>query len=351
MSDVVDLRSDTITRPTDAMRDAMARAEVGDDVLQDDPTVIRLEERVAEILGKEAALFVPSGTMANQLAIRFHCEPGDEIIVHGESHIVHYESGAPAALWGCSTAFAYGDRGFFTPDDVRDLIRYRDVHCARSRLVVMENTHNRGGGAVWPVDRFASVAARAKEEQLRVHLDGARLWNAGVAAGEPLTVWTQHADSVSVCFSKGLGAPVGSALASTRENIEKARRFRKMLGGGMRQVGIVAAGALHAVEHHRERLADDHANAKALAEGIADVPGVSIDPSSIETNILYFGVDLPGEREPAQRVCDALEASGVRMLSETRNRVRAVTNMHVDRAMIDRAAQAVRDAMATLTSR
>ena len=264
----IDLRSDTITQPTPAMREAMARAEVGDDVFGDDPTVTRLEARTAEILGKEAAVFTPSGTMANQLALRAHTEPGDEILVDGNAHIYYYETGAPAALAGVMCRCLPGVRGLFTVADVEAALRPADQHFAPTKLVCLENTHNRGGGSVWPMERIREIADVSRARGLRLHLDGARLWNAAVATGIPERDYAAHFDSVSVCFSKGLGAPIGSALCGTREFIQRARRFRKMYGGGMRQAGIIAAGALHALEHHRARLAEDHANARALAEEI-----------------------------------------------------------------------------------
>ncbi len=327
----IDLRSDTVTQPTLQMRQAMMDAPLGDDVLGDEPTVQALEERVATLLGKEAALFVPSGTMANQLAIRVHTQHGDEIIAHIGSHIYQYETGAPAALSGCTFAFADGARGRFTPDDLDALIRPLDHHFPPSRLVVIENTHNKGGGAVWPLDELRAVCARAGEHGLARHLDGARLWNACAATGLAPAQYAAHFDTVSCCFSKGLGAPVGSALAGPADLIQKARRFRKMLGGAMRQSGILAAAAIYALDHHVDRLADDHANARRLAEGLARIDGITIDLTEVETNIVYFDVDA---RTAAGDLCASLDAQGIRMLATGPGRIRAVTNLMVESAMI-----------------
>ena len=321
----IDLRSDTITQPTPAMREAMARAEVGDDVFGDDPTVARLEARTAEILGKEAALFTPSGTMANQLALRAHTEPGDEILVDANAHIYYYESGAPAALAGVMCRCLPGVRGVFTAADVEAVLRPADQHFAPTKLVCLENTHNRGGGSVWPMERIREIAGVSRARGLRLHLDGARLWNASVATGIPERDYAAPFDSVSVCFSKGLGAPVGSALCGTREFIHRARRFRKMYGGGMRQAGILAAGALHALEHHRARLAEDHANARALAEGLSRLPCLELDPASVETNIVLMRV----RKLPAATLVGALDQAGVRVLTTGPDTVRAVTNLMV----------------------
>jgi threonine aldolase len=336
----IDLRSDTVTLPTLEMRLAMANAVVGDDVFGDDPTVIRLEERTAELLGKEAALFVPSGTMGNEIAVRAHTEPGDEILVEATAHIYYYESGGPAALAGVICRCLAGERGVFTGADVEGALRPSDVHFAPTKLVCVENTHNRGGGKVWPLERIAEVAAVARQHGLRLHLDGARLWNASVASGVSEREYAGHFDSVSVCFSKGLGAPVGSALSGTREFIARARRFRKLFGGGMRQAGIIAAGALHALEHHRPRLAEDHANARALAEGLALLPGVELDPASVETNIVRFRVvDLP-----AAALVKRLGEAGVRLLATGPDTLRAVTHLNVTKDDIVAALDAFRRA-------
>jgi len=335
---MIDLRSDTVTRPTPAMREAMFAAPLGDDVLGDDPTVAALETKVAALLGKEAALFTPSGTMANQLAIRGHAEPGDEILAHPDSHIIHYETGGPAALSGCMIQPLPGPAGRFDPDTVRAAVRGDDIHSPRSRLLVVENTHNRAGGTVWPIAAFAAVAAAARERGLAVHVDGARLFNACVAAGYAPAEFAAHADTVSVCFSKGLGAPVGSALCGPAAFVRRARRFRKMFGGGMRQSGLLAAACIHALDRHRERLAEDHAHARRLAAALAALPGLALDPSPerIETNMVFFTLDP--RFGGAARFCEALAARGVRMIPMGANRVRAVTHLDVPAADLDRAA-------------
>ncbi len=339
----IDLRSDTVTRPTPAMLRAMTEADVGDDVLGDDPTVNRLQERVAELLGKEAACFVPSGTMANQAAIRAHTEPGDEIIAHADSHIIHYETGSPAAISGCMVAPLAGARGQFGLDDVQRAIRSDDYHAPRSRLLIVENTHNRGGGSVWGMESVRSVTDAARAGGLRTHLDGARLWNACAASGHAPREFAGHFDTVSTCFSKGLGAPVGSAVAGSRELIKRVFRFRKMMGGAMRQSGILAAAALHALDHHRDRLVEDHANARKLATALAGTPGVTLDLACVETNIVYFDVD--GSLGSAGQVCDRLRASGVWMLPTGRQRIRAVTHLDVDARMIDRTIELIGGAL------
>ncbi len=333
---MIDLRSDTVTKPSAAMRQAMAEAEVGDDVLGDDPTITRLEERVAAILGQEAAVYMPSGTMTNQVAIRLHTEPGDEIVMESESHIYFYEAGGPAGLSGVMCRLINGERGLFTPEQFRAALRPRNLHFPPTRLAVLENTHNRGGGTIWPLEEMAAVAKTANEAGLRMHLDGARLWNATAATGIPEKEYGQFFDTISVCFSKGLGAPVGSALAGSTELMARARRFRKMFGGGMRQVGIIAAGAMFALENNRARLQQDHANAKRLAEGLAALPGMTLDPASVETNIVFFTTD-----GPAAALTEMLKAKGVLMMALGPNRIRAVTNLMVDATMIEEAIEVI----------
>jgi threonine aldolase len=303
---------------------------VGDDVFGDDPTVLRLEARVAEILGMDAAVFTPSGTMANQLAIRVHTEPGDEILVDANAHIYYYEGGAPAALSSVMCHCLPGVRGVFTAADVEAALRPPDQHFAPCKLICVENTHNRGGGHIWPIETIRDVAAVACRHGLRMHLDGARLWNASVATGIPECDYAAHFDSVSVCFSKGLGAPVGSALAGTRKFIQRARRFRKMFGGGMRQAGMIAAGALYALEHHRSRLAEDHANARMLAEGLAHIPGLELDPAAVLTNMVFFTV----RTIPAATLALELDQAGVRVLALGPHTIRLVTNLMVTAADI-----------------
>jgi threonine aldolase len=339
----IDLRSDTITQPTPAMRAAMADAEVGDDVFGDDPTVKRLEACVADMLGKEAALFAPSGTMANQLAVRAHTESGDEILIDANAHIYYYEAGGPAALSGVSCRCLNGVRGIFTAADVEAALRPADQHFPPTKLICLENTHNRGGGTIWPLERIREVANIARRQGLAMHLDGARLWNASVATGIAERDYAASFDSVSVCFSKGLGAPIGSVLCGSRDFIQRARRFRKMFGGGMRQVGILAAGALYALEHQRSRLADDHANARALAQGLARLPGIELDPATIQTNIVFFNVKTVQAKELVQR----LERAGVRMLALGPTSIRAVTNLMVKAEEIPRAVEIVGRVMQT----
>ena len=341
---MIDLRSDTVTRPTPAMRRAMAEAEVGDDVFADDPTVNKLQERVTALLGKEAAIYVPSGSMANQTSIRSLTQPGEEIICHADSHIYHYEAGAFSAISGCSLRLLPGERGLFDAEAVRAAVRPPDSHFPRSSLVVIENTHNRGGGTCWSLESIAKIREVADEFGLKMHLDGARLMNCCVAKGTKPTDYTKYFDTVSICFSKGLGAPVGSAVASTRETIKRVHRYRKMFGGGMRQAGVIAAGALYAVEHNIERLAEDHANAKKLALAIAEMPNVSIDVGSVETNILYF--DVKPSLGPAKNLCDALRERGVLMIATGPQRIRVVTHLDATGDAIDRAISIMQDVLA-----
>jgi len=336
----IDLRSDTVTRPTAAMREAMARAEVGDDVYGEDPTVQRLEADVAALLGKDAGLFVPSGTMGNQLAILGHCRAGDEVVVGEGSHSVWYESGAGAALAGVQFAIA-GRGGLFDAGDLDVAIKPPQYWYPRTSLVAVEDTHNRAGGRVWPFDQLRAVTARARERGLRTHLDGARLWNAAVASKTDPRDRASFFDSVTVCLSKGLGAPVGSVLAGSREFIERGRFHRKMLGGGMRQVGVLAAAGLHALSHHRARLIEDHDNARAFCEALRGAPRIAIDEASVETNIINVDVDADAERVTglARELGLLVGASGPR-------RIRAVTHLDVDRARVVTAADLLRRAVA-----
>ncbi len=336
---VIDLRSDTVTKPTLPMREAMARAEVGDDVFGDDPTVKELEAETASMLGKEAALFTASGTMANQLALRSQTEPGDEILVEANAHVYYYEGGGPAALSGVMCRCLEGRRGVFGGAELEAALRPSDVHFARTRLVCVENTHNRGGGKVWSVEQVREVAAAARKHGLQLHLDGARLWNASVATGITERDYAEPFDSVSVCFSKGLGAPVGSALAGPRGLIERARRFRKMFGGGMRQAGIIAAGALFALRHHRVRLAEDHANAKVLAAGLVNIEGLEANPSEVETNMVRFKV----HSMPAHQLAERLKSGGVLVLPVGSDTIRAVTNLMVSAGDIESALGTIAD--------
>ena len=343
----IDLRSDTITQPTTAMREAMACAEVGDDVFGEDPTVLKLEAKTAELLGKEAAIFTTSGTLANQLALRAQTEPGDEILIDGNAHIYYYETGGPAALAGVMCRCLAGVRGVFTAADVESAIRPSDQHFSPTKLVCVENTHNRGGGSVWPIERIREVEEVSRRHGLRLHLDGARLWNASIATGISERQYAAHFDSVSVCFSKGLGAPIGSALCGTRDFIQRARRFRKMFGGGMRQAGIIAAGALYALEHHRARLAEDHANARALAEGLSHLPGLELDPATVQTNIVMARVLTM----PAPELAKKLGEAGLRVLALGPETIRAVTNLMVCSADIPHALEIASRVMGAVVRR
>ncbi len=324
----------------------MMEAPLGDDVLGDEPTVQRLETMVSALLGHESALYVPSGTMSNQLAIRSVCEPGDEIVAHRDSHIIHYETGGPAALSGCMIRPLDGDGGLFEPGDIAPAIRHRDIHAPLSRMLVLENTHNRGGGTVWPPDRFRACCEEARRLGLHVHLDGARLMNAAIASGVPAVEYARHVDTLSICFSKGLGAPVGSALVGPAALIHRARRFRKQFGGGMRQSGLLAAACIHALEHHVERLAEDHANARRLARGLEGVPGIRLQfaPDATPSNMVFLFVDPA--RGTAQALCDRLRSASVLMIPMDPQRVRAVLHLDVSADQVDRAIAAVRAALA-----
>jgi len=334
---IVDLRSDTVTQPTTAMRAAMLAAPVGDDVFGDDPTVNALQERIALMLGKEAALFVPSGTQSNLVAIMSHCGRGDEYIVGQMAHTYRWEGGGAAVLASVQPQpLEHQADGSIALRDIEAAIKPDDAHFARSRLLALENTL---GGKVLSLAYTADATALARRRGLATHLDGARLFNAAVKLGVPASELTQHFDSVSVCFSKGLGAPVGSALVGTRGFIQAAHRWRKMVGGGMRQAGMLAAAALHALDHHIERLADDHRLAQRLADGLAAVPGVTVEPP--QTNIVF--VEVTPER--AARLLDHLKTRGV--LATGLYRLRFVTHLDVDEAGVDRAIAAVREHLST----
>jgi threonine aldolase len=343
MKSLIDLRSDTVTRPTPGMRRAIAEAEVGDDVLGDDPTVIALQDRVAALFGKEAACFVPSGTMANQTAIRAHTEPGDEVICHEDSHIIHYETGSPAALSGVMIRPLRGPLGMFDGEDVRAAVRPAQHHFARSRLLIVENTHNRGGGAVWPMDRIRGVIDAAREAGLRCHLDGARIWNACAAGGLEPADYARHFDTISCCFSKGLGAPAGSAVVGDRETICRVHRFRKMFGGTMRQAGVLAAACIYALDHHRQRLVEDHAHARRLARAMEQLPGVSL-AMPVETNMVF--IDLDPRLGTAAEVCARLRDRGVLALPNLPQRIRFVLHLDVSSEQVDRAADVIAEVLA-----
>jgi threonine aldolase len=343
---LVDLRSDTVTQPTPAMRRAMADAPVGDDVYGEDPTVRALEERVASLLGKEAALFVPSGTMANQLAIGVHARPGDELYAAEGSHCVWYESGAAAALFGVQVK-EVGAGGSMTAEQLDAAVRERADYAPLPRLLVLENTHNRGGGSVLDAEATARLAQAGRSRGLAVHLDGARLWNATRALGVAPAELTREADTVSVCFSKGLGAPIGSAVAGPRELIGRAHRLRKMLGGGMRQVGVLAAAALHALEHHVTRLDEDHAHARALAASLRDA---GLDAREPATNIVMVDLDPADPAPSAAQVVEAARSQGVLVSAFGPRRLRAVTHLDVDAADVRRAARVLVECVQTTRS-
>jgi threonine aldolase len=323
----VDLRSDTVTKPTPGMRRAMAEAEVGDDVYVEDPTVRALEERVAGLFGHEAALFVPSGTMGNQIGMRLVCEPGQEVLCDADAHVVTYEMGAAAAIFGISTRTVVSSGGRLDAEQLIAQVRPKtDWHLTATAAIAVENSHNRGGGLVQPLGELQRLWDWSREADVAVHLDGARIWNAAVASGTDLATYGRLADTASVCFSKGLGTPVGSVLVSSAERIATARLWRKRLGGGMRQVGVLGAACLYALDHHYDRLAEDHEHAQLLAKRLG------VDPASVETNMVVLdGVEAP-------LIAEAAKAQGVLVSQVSASRIRLVTHLDVDRAAIDRAA-------------
>jgi len=343
MEKYIDLRSDTVTKPTAEMRKAMFEAEVGDDVYGEDPTVNALQEKVADLLGKEMALFVASGTMANQLSIKAHTQPGDEVIIEASGHAMNFEGGAGAVLSGVQFFGIPGTRGIFDAAQVEAAIRMDDVHYPVSRLVVIENTHNRGGGSVFPLNKIYQIRDLANKRGLLMHMDGARLWNACVASGISPKEYAAPFDSVSVCLSKGLGCPAGSLVVGSKDFYKRARRFRKMVGGGMRQVGFLAAAGIYALDHHINRLEEDHRKAKRMAQGLASMKSILIDPSEVETNILFFDVS-PAERT-AQEVARALREKRVLVHPTAKTRIRCVTHLDVSFADIDEALRAVEEVM------
>ena len=336
----IDLRSDTVTRPTLAMRRAMAEAEVGDDVLNEDPTVLKLQEKTAQLFGKEAALFVPSGTMANQIAIGVHAGPGQELICDPTAHVYVWEGGGIARLWGVTPRTIEPSEGFLGLPDLRGKIRPDDPHYVRTRLICLENTHNRGGGKVHPLTSVAEVSGWARAIGVAIHLDGARLMNAVVAGGIAAAEWARYFDTVSICFSKGLGAPVGSAIAGSADAIHEAHRLRKVLGGGMRQAGVIAAAALHALDHHVDRLAEDHENAQVLAEAVEETEGLSLESGPVETNLVWIAVDpaIGTARDLASR----LRGDGVLVSALGPQVLRACTHLDVRRDDVRKAADAIR---------
>jgi threonine aldolase len=344
MSDIVDLRSDTITKPTQAMREAMYQAEVGDDVFGEDPTVNALQTKAAEMLGMEAALFVPSGTMANQLAVWSQTRPATEVILETDAHIFRYEAAAASVISSVQIKTITGDRGRLSADQVEPAIRPDiDPHQPPTVMICLENTSNRGGGSVYTEPAVAAMRELADRYNIRLHMDGARLFNACAATGNSPHDYTRHCHSVSFCLSKALGAPVGSLLVSDNETIYKAWRGRKMFGGGMRQAGILAAAGMYALDHHVDRLAEDHDHAKILAQAIAETNGLEINPDHVESNIVIFNVTKPNLT--AADLAGRLREHGVLVLDFGPQSIRAVTSLEVDRNGIDRAVSAINKVM------
>jgi threonine aldolase len=333
---MIDLRSDTVTKPTDGMRKAMARADVGDDVYGEDPTVNRLQDMAAAMLSKRFALFVPSGTMANQLAIRSHTQPGQEVIVEGTSHIVRYEQGAAGALAGVQLHWVPGEHGIITDEQVETAIRPKDPHSIPTGLICLENTHNAGGGTIYPLSTIEKIRAVASKHGIPMHLDGARLMNAVAATTIPPASYAQHFETISMCLSKGLGAPVGSLLISSDQQIiDRARRFRRMYGGAMRQAGVLAAAGIYALEHHAARLVEDHIHAKKLARILQHIPSVRISPQHVETNIVIF--EVTGQRRTPAEIVDALKQEGVLINAIGGLSYRAVTHLNISAKQIEEA--------------
>jgi len=341
---IVDLRSDTFTLPTPEMRDIMAHAEVGDDVFGEDPTVNRLQDEVARLTGKEAGLFVPSGTMGNQVAIYAQTARGQEVIVEENAHIFYYEAGAPGVLSGVQLRPLGGEKGLMTATQIEAAVRPENVHFPPTSMICLENTLNRGGGRIYPFEEIKKIREVATAHNVRLHLDGARLWNAAVASGRSLAECAAPFDSINLCFSKGLGAPVGSIVVGDRAFIEKAHRARKIMGGAMRQAGIVAAGALHAVHHHLDRLSDDHARARRLAEAVNTMNGLSVDLDAVETNIVIMTVTR--QDLSAETIARSLRKAGVHVLALGPQMLRAVTHLNVDEAGIDQAIAIFKETMA-----
>jgi threonine aldolase len=336
----IDLRSDTVTRPTPGMREAMAAADVGDDVVDFDPTTRRLEEITAALLGKEAALFMPSGSMTNQIGIRVHCEPGDEFLCDYNAHIYVYEQGAFAQLSGLVSHTLPGRDGILDLEQIQPAVRAGNDHSVRTRLICLENTHNRGSGRIYPLEKIQSISTWARSQGLKMHLDGARLWNAIAATGIDAKTWSDPFDSVSVCFSKGLGAPVGSCLAGDRDFIKKTKRARKLFGGGMRQSGILAAAAIYALDHHRQRLVEDHRHATQLARTIRELNGLSILSESIDTNIVIFKIEP--QLGTANDFLRKLRSKGVEAMATGPQNIRLVTHLDLSSSQIEEACDALR---------
>jgi threonine aldolase len=334
MDKVIDLRSDTLTNPTEEMREYMVRAEVGDDVFNEDPTVNRLQEKVANLLGKEAALFVASGTMGNQTCIKAQTQPGDELICDYNSHIFNYEGGSPALLSGVQLHPLLGERGIITTEQIEAIIRPSDHHYPHSSIVALENTHNRGSGSIFPLQNMKSIYQLAQKHNLKVHLDGARLWHASAATNISMKEYCSYVDSVTVCLSKGLGAPIGSVVAGNSEFIDRVHRYRKLFGGGMRQVGIIAAAGIFAIDNHFDRLIDDHKRAKKLATELNKLPGITINPDSVETNLVIYKMDL--KKHTPENWCKLMAEQEILMFPFGQDMVRMVTHLHITDNDIDK---------------
>ncbi len=331
----IDLRSDTLTRPSRPMREYMMYAEVGDDVFAEDPTINQLQSMIAEMTGKEAALFVTSGTQANQISINAHTQPGDEVICDYNAHIFNYESGAAGMLSGVQLHPVTGRNGHPTVEQIEAVIRPFDDHYPQTKLICLENTHNRAGGTVFPIEQIAAVAELVEKHRLKMHLDGARLWNAAIATGLKIADYAQYFDSVALCFSKGLGAPAGSIIAGSKEFIKRAHFYRKACGGGMRQAGILAAAAIYAVENHFELLKRDHEHARLLAEALNDCPGISVNMEQTKTNIVI--AELTDGRMTAEEMVEKLAGEGILVFPFSPVKVRFVTHLDVSRAAIEEA--------------
>jgi len=343
----IDLYSDTITKPTQGMRKFMAEAEVGDEQQKEDPSVNRLVKMVCDLLGKEDAVYLPSGTMCNQIAFRVHCRPGDEIIMDDTAHTRHYETGGPAALTGAMTYPLAGKRGVFTAEQLEAAVRPVSNHLPRSRVVLVEQTSNLGGGTIWPLDGIQSVCAMAHKHGMLCQMDGARLLNAVAATGIKAKTYAQPFDSVWIDFSKGLGAPVGAALAGSKGFIQEAWRWKHQFGGAMRQAGIIAAGAVYALNHHVERLAEDNENARILARGLAEIQGIDVEP--VETNLIFF--DVSGMGVTAEAFDALLRKKGLRISVLGRTRGRAVTHLDVSRNQVKEAIEIIRQVAKEITKR
>ena len=337
---VIDLRSDTITKPSPEMRQAMANAEVGDDVYGEDPTINLLQNRIAKLLKKEAALFVPSGVMANQLAIKVNTQPGDEIIVERDSHIFNYETAAASFLSRIQLNTIQGTRGVLTLEQIKGAMRSKVYYNPSLTLVCLENTHNKAGGTIYPIEEIKRISKFARKQNIALHLDGARLWNAHVATKIPLYEYAKYFDTISVCFSKGLGAPVGSVLVSSKEKISLARKYRKIFGGGMRQAGILAAAALYAIEHNIPLLEKDHENAKEFAKELSTIPGFKIDFEGLATNIVM--IDISQRNESTTQILAKMKKANVLLGEMSQTAIRAVTHLNVTRDEVLEAANRIK---------